>query len=568
MGVKPAVFQSGGQASQHYVPGAFSRLDFVASGNGFASINNAVILGDSRGGEPGRLMVFGSVSEARAVLRSGPLLDAVIEAFNPGGGAVPQQIGAVRVNTGVQASRMLKNGVDDMVKLTAWDWGLHGNQVQTKLEAGTDANTKKVSVVFQNQTAQVIDNVGRASFSIQYTGGGSACVMNITGTDLTTTVTGGTENLSIDLESFPTIENLVNYLNNQAGYAAAIVTGNPAELTVHLDAVTGAGIKANPYTARSDLQAIIEAFASVAWIGNVEFVGTARRVPGNDAGWVFMTGGDDGSYTLTEWESALLMLESEDVQFVGSSSPTESVHLLIKAHCEKMCSVMGKGERQYILGGAAGETVDQVLVRAKNLGRREGALCYPGIKVYDSAGNVVTRSPVFYAAKELGRQTTLALNEPATNKDVAVLDFEKTLTNAEQEKLIKGGVWCGAKTRNGRFINVRSITTTQTSLLQEVEFSMMREALFASRDLRDAIEAVFIGRPGTKGRFVDIDATFALRASQYTNNLQIFVNKPTNYLRRVVGDQVIIEYDADLVSPINFTFITAHFKVFADTTQG
>ena len=64
MGVKAAIFQSGGKISQHYIPGAFSRLDFVRGTGGLVSASNVVIFGDCRGGEPGKILWFSGPTHA------------------------------------------------------------------------------------------------------------------------------------------------------------------------------------------------------------------------------------------------------------------------------------------------------------------------------------------------------------------------------------------------------------------------------------------------------------------------------------------------------------------------
>ena len=109
--LQPAIFQSGGQASSHYIPGAYSRIDFAKSAGGLSSINNAVIAGDARGGKPNTLLTFSSLSEAKAALRSGPLLDAISHAFNPGPDYVPQRISAWRVAlSGMRSTPCLAGG--------------------------------------------------------------------------------------------------------------------------------------------------------------------------------------------------------------------------------------------------------------------------------------------------------------------------------------------------------------------------------------------------------------------------------------------------------------------------
>lgn len=676
MGVKAAVFQSGGQASQHYIPGAYSRIDFQKSAGGLSSINNAVVMGDSRGGEPNTLLWFETAAEAAAVLRSGPLLDALTKAFDPGPGYVPQRIAAWRVNPGLQASKnftKVSAGVVEVLRLIithgatgagnlsiviagaapvliavlgtdttpaqvatkiaagtfpgwtatvdagssdtvlftagavgkhtgantidpdatgvtatggitkktigyaagtytildakAWDWGLHGNQVKVKLEAGTIFG-KKLTVGFQSETPFVVDDILKNSIVIQYTGGETACALTVNGTSLFTITTTHTQELNMDLASFPTIQDVVNFINDQPGYACTLATGaQGTDLSTQLDWTAGTAIKAAPVTLTSSVQALVDAMSACPWIGagNAEYDATdaGRVMPDDIATWSYFTGGTDGAYTTSEWTASLTLLEQEDVQFIGSSATDASVHALIDQHVTDMNSVTGKSERQAILGGASGEAVSAVLTRAKNINNMAVMLTYPEFQDFDASGNVVWWSPAYYAAKLVGMATCVALNEPLTNKQVSVLGF-KSISNSDLEKLIQGGVCAGYKNSTGQFVNVRQITTYQGEELQKCEFSMVREALFIVRDLRAAVESTFVGRAMTNGLLTDVDATVNMKLTQYAD-LGLFNGNPLwwGYKRTVNGDQIIIEFNCNLTPPTNFLFITSHMAVYA-----
>jgi hypothetical protein len=567
MGVKAAVFQSGGQASQHFIPGAYSRIDFQRSAGGLSSINNAVIMGDSRGGQPNELLWFSSPSEAEAVLRSGPLLDAIKHAFSPGGGYVPQRISALRVNPGAQASKNFLKTADAVIIAKAWDWGLHGNQVKVKLENGTSSG-KKLTIQFMSETAYVVDNIGKSSFSIDYTGAEVSCTMTITSTSLTTTTATHTQELDITLANFPTVQDLVNYINDQAGYSCSVLSLTPStDLSTELDWVTAVNINdASPYAAYSNVSALIEAMEDCPWIYSAEYNVTAsgRVLPDNIATWAYFTGGTDGTYTTSEWTDSLEYLETQDIQFIGASSSDAGVHALISAHVDSMNSVTGRSERQAILGGASGETVAQVIARAEALNSMAVMLVYPEFQDWNAQNTaVVWWGPAYYAAKLIGLTTCLPLNEPLTNKVMSVLNF-KTLTNSELEQLIQGGVCAGYKNPLGLFVNVRQVTTYQGSELQKCEFSMVREALYVVRDLRNNVEQTFVGRAMTNSLLTDIDATVNLKLAQYAA-LGLFNGDPLywGYLRRVNGDQIIIEFNCHLTPPTNFIFITSHMAVYA-----
>ncbi len=572
MGIRKATFESGGQISQHAQPGGYSRLNFVKGSGGLSSSSNVVIAGDCRGGDPNKLLWFGSPSEAAEVLRSGPLLDAVRHAFSPGPGLTPQAIAAWRVNPGTRATRTHLKTAVNMITVSGWDYGLHTNQLKSKLTAGTTVG-KKLTVKFQNNDEVVTDNIYRASFEILYIGTGSACAMEITKTGLTTVCTGSTpDNLAIVFASFPTIEDLVNYINDQATYTCTIKTGVPTQKTIELDSVTGQAIKTVAYTAQSTLQAIIDAYKVMPYVGNAVYnsAATTRDVPDVDADFVYFSGAVDGAYTASEWAVSLPLLKLEDVQFIGTSSEESATHALIRAHVEECNAVTGKAERQMIVGGAAGETTAQALVRSAAIGVDSGMLAYPGFTDYDfdDMNQTKTWSPAYHAAKLLGAISVLSIPEPLTNKVLNVLGWEVKLSSTEIDALITGGVCAGIKDRSGRFVCARSVTTWQGDELQRCEFSMMRIALYVSRDLRSSVEQSFVGKTLNNSNIGKIDGVVIGKLSQYFD-LGLFNGKPSywGYRKVINGDQVNIDYDANLTPPLNFMFVTSHMHVYASTAS-
>lgn len=572
MGVNRVVFESAGQRTEHLAPGSYTRVNFEPQSGGGVSANNGVILGESKGGEPARVLYFGSPSEARAVLLGGALLEGVLHAFDPGNGYVPQRVGAMRANVGVKAAANLKFSADIMIDLTAWDWGLHGNQVKRKFEAGTAAGSHKVTVQHSTNPAEVFDNISHPSFSVQYIGAGAAATMAIGAAGLTTAV-DAVADLDIDFGSFKTVEDIVNYLNDQADYQAVLLTGDGTELSEALDHYTGADIKASAFSVKSDLQAVIDAFSRSSYIGSAVHPANValRKVPSYDAGWVYFTAGANGTADATAYTNALVAMESEDVQIVGTTSTDAAVHLLIKDHCQRMSAVEGRRERMAWVGGAVGETVDATLVRSAQLNSDLVNLAYPHFSAYDPinpALGVKDCTAAMYACKLMGMEISVAVNEPVTNKQVSILSWGKTLKKSEIEKLIQGGVTVGAKSDDGLLVTVRGVTTYQASVLQRNERSMVRESQYMARDFRAAMRGD-IGRPQTAVDTGTIRSVLISKGVEW-NNLGLVVKAADRSLIWGItisetGDAVYVEYHAYLTAPRNFIFGTANLHVLSQT---
>jgi len=569
MGVSKTIFESAGQRSEHLVPGAYTRVNYEKQAGGGVAANNAVIIGPSAGGQPNTVLYFSTPTEARATLRSGALLEAVLHAFDPGNGYTPQRIGAMRANVGAQATASLLYSATTQISLIAWDWGLHTNQLKRKFTAGTVSNTHKVQLQLASGDIQVYDNITHPSFCLQYIGAGSAASMAIDATGITVTVVGASDGLTVAFDSFTTIDDLVNYINDHATYQAVKLAGNGLELTANLDHCTGIDVKSSVTTFKSDLKAIIDTFASSGYIYSATHPSNeaTRKVPAYDSVWVYFTGGTLGTADSTAYTNSLTALEQQSVHIIGTSSTDEAIHLLIKAHCALMSSVSGKKERMAWLGGAYGETVAATVARATNLASDLVNLAYPGFTAYDpitpSLG-IKQCSAAMYACKLLGMETCLSINEPVTNKKVSVLSWAKECTKTELETLITAGVTAGGKSDSGNLITIRGVTTWQGDEVQRCERSMVREATYMARDFRAALGGD-IGRPANLVGPSTINSVLGAKAIEWYNAGLILkaADKPFVWgvTIREDGDAIYVEYHVYLTAPRNFIFGTSNLHV-------
>ncbi len=570
MGIQSTGFQSAGQRTEHLIPGVFSRSNFVREVGGGVTANRGVLIGESRGGKPNTLLFFSSPSGARDTLVSGPLLDSVLAAFSPGNDITPQYVGAMRVNPGTQSQRQLLATATPMILVKSAFYGLFANQLKMKLETGTTG--KKFTMSWKG-SEYVTDNIIRASFQILYTGAGSAAVINITKTGITTTCTGATgDNLAIDFASYSTIQDLVDFINDTGKYTCVLKSTDGKQLSTQLDSVTSADIKTGAVIMYSNVQALIDALAASPFIGSATFIdaATTRTIPTVDSGYIYFTGGTHGAITASEYSATLTALEGEDVSIIGTSATDEAIHILIKNHCVLMSSTNGRKERTFIVGGPTGETVAQATARAVNLNSKYGTLAYPGYVHYDNddSSKLKTYSPAMYAAKLLGMETILAINEPWTNKSVDVLAWEKNLTTSELETLIRAGVTAGGKSQDGRLVTIRALTTYQGSELQLCERSMVREDLYMARDIREALSAGIGSANGMSDS--SITTVFKVKASQWLA-AGLVVDGGSGAVWGIsisrVGDATYIEYHTYLTAPTNFLFATANQHVYSGSTS-
>lgn len=569
MGVRPAIFESAGKRSEHLIPGAYSRNNTVSAASGGVSSSNGVVMGQSIGGKPNVIYWFSSVAEAADVLVSGPLLEAVAHAFNPGGGYTPQKIGAMRVNPGTQSVRSLKASAVEILSVKSWAFGVHANQLKMWLKNGTLANSKRVDFSYKGSDT-ITDNIILDSFSLIYTGLGSACSVTITKTGITTTCTGAAgDDQNISFASFATIGELVSKFNDTSVYTAILLDTSSSAVTTNLDTVSGVAIKAGVTTFRSNMYALKLALEASPYVDSVTFNDTQanRIVPDVDAGYIYFSGAVDGAYTVTEWAASLTAMETEDVQMIATHSTDNAVHTLIKNHCVAMSSVTNRRERSFLLGGAIGESVDNAIVAAKAFGTHNGSYCYPNIVTNNPMTGVVeTVSAAIFACKLLGMEASVAVNEPLTWKSVDVLAWGKTLSVTDTGKLIQGGVLAGGITDDNRIAVIRAVTTNQSDDLQLCERSMVREANYMARDLRVRMTKM-VGRPDVPTSGGSEESIFIMATKDWAGSGLIYPNDNGDFYWGLSivknGDQTFIRYNVYLTAPKNFFFITANNYVYS-----
>lgn len=564
MGVDAAIFESAGKRSEHYVPGTYSRSHNITSPSGVSS-GNLCILGRSLGGEPGKLLAFSSLSEAKDVLLGGDLLEAVGHAFKGSNEYIPQKVYAMRVNNGTQSELVLKSGETSILKLKSWDYGTHTNQLKMWLDSGTNKGLS-VSILYKD-TEFTYDDISKDSIEIQYLGESETSSASVQADKLVLETGVDGESLELKWEDFPSLAELAARINDTDNFSATVLTSNAEEKTENLDTAIFSDLR-EPKVLKSELKELIDTLKNCPLIGSVEFTGGAtRNVPDKGLSYQYFAGGTVGDYSVLQWMETLEKLETEDVQIIATPITDVNVQALINEHCSSMSSVEFKKERTCWLGSPIGESDEVAIEKAKGFNSK--LVSY----VIDSAiasnpltGETETISGAMLAVKLAGMESSMAVNEPLTNKTLNVLGFEKKRTMANMSDLIKAGVVvCNPSVDNpSEYVCIRAVTTYQgKGDLISCERSMTREDLYMNRDLRSR----FITSIGTvgDGSVSSVIQTLKDAAREWAIAGYIIPNGKDNVwdIRvRVSGDKTYLEFSRYLAAPRNFVFLTATNSVY------
>lgn len=549
-------------------PAVMSKVDDSALFSRGLSVGNVLaVLGESTGGKPNTALRFGSAEEARATLVSGPLLDAIKRAFDPSNEtAAPAEIIGIRVNPATQSTLALRDATSNtVINLASTDYGLRTAQIKVKLEAG--ANTGKKITVQLGNDYYAEDDIARNAFLIRYSGGEASARMTITNTQVTLEAPNSTVVATIDLNTFNTVQKLVDRINAVSGFAASVLDGHGAKATVNgLDSVANVDVRTADYTAKADLQAIVDWFN-----GTGEGFVTATRaagagaVPANIA-FTYLSGGAEGSLTNSEWGAGFTTLQSIDVQWVTVCTATAAIHAMADAHVKFMSDV-SRQERRAIVGSASGTTDAAAIVLAKAINSDRTSLVHIGGYDYNDDGELVLYEPWIVAAMVAGAFCGLNPGSALTAKSLKLRGLERKLRNpTDTDVLLRGGVMPIEDAADGYRV-VKSISTWLTNRnYNRVEQSVGVALDYTARTVRERVKDLVgaKGSPQTLGlAAARVETALRELATPEPSGPGVLVGDAENPAYKGItvtlnGDAMKIAFQCSPVIPVNYIPVTIY----------
>lgn len=545
------------------------------------TVGNALAyVGKSTGGQPKTVLRFGNPEEAKAVLRSGELLTAVLKAFSPSAETgAPSVVNAVRVNPATQAVLALQNSVPAaVINLASANYGLSDNLTKVKIESGTVVG-KKVTVQSDVDNGYAYaDNIGRGAFSVLYGGAEATATVTVTATTVVINAPAATAVATIDLASFKTVGSIVDKINTVAGFnATALDSSENVNALNGLDFVTDQDCKTAAYAVRADLQALVKWFntyaANMVVATRVEASGT---LPANIP-FTYLASGSEGTTTNLDWSDAFAKLQTADVQWVCPVSGDAAIHAMADAHVQ-LCSTVLRRERRAVCGMVAASTDAQALDAAKALGSPRTSLVHIGYYDNDAVtGELVLKPPYLTAALIAAMFAGVNPGTPLTNKVMTVRGFERKLLNpTDTDPLILGGVLCVEDTDEG-FKVVQSISTwLANDKYNLVEQSTGAALDFTVRNVRTAVDVLRgqKGNPLLLSRAISItDSTLKELARAEPEGPGVLAGDATNPAYRNIsatleGDVTRITFECSPVVPNNYVLVTVYAKPYSGAVTG
>lgn len=558
----------------YITPGSMSKVNNTALLPAGPDVgNNLALVGHSTGGQPQVELKFGSPADAIATLNSGDLVDAIIRAFNPCDDeevGAPATISVVRVDPATQSTLALRDGAASVViNLSSTNYGLRENQLKLKIEAATGGRGQKITT--QRGTAYFVgDNIYRNAFSIQYGAGAASAVMTVNQTTVTLQAPSGTTVATIDLNVYPTIQQLVDRINTTAGFTAAVLDGNGAKPALNgLDNVTAQDVKTASYSAAADLQAIVDWFNTSGepymTAARAASVGTLPAlIP-----FTYLSGAVDGAATNTDWSNAINVLQTTDIQWVTPLSNDPAIHAMIDAHVQFM-STTGRRERRSAVGTPLATTDAAAMALGKALNSNRTSMIHLGAWDYDLTGvlsGLVLYQPFIAAAMYAAGFCGITPGTPMTGKNLNVAGLERKLRNpTDTDALLQAGIVPLEDTGTGYEV-VQSITTWLT----DQNFASREQSVgvaedYAARYIRQRVETACKGKKNGPQRLTTALSEFEtccieLAKPEEQGGPAVLVgdaNNPAykNLSAVLVGDAIALSGQLSIVLPCNYQAVT------------
>jgi hypothetical protein len=309
--------------------------------------------------------------------------------------------------------------------------------------------------------------------------------------------------------------------------------------------------------------------AIVAWINKDCTLVTAAKkgdtVAAATADWVtFETQGTNPTPTNTDWQTCIDLLDKEYVQGVVLLTADETVHAYLKGQIEFLSG--NRKERRGFYGHDLDESMDEIILRAKNLGTHRAVLVTPGIKVAVNS-EVVTKPAYFTAAAIAGMWAGADSSEPLTFDYLNCLGLEKIyLDPLELEQLIEAGV-CPIENTKAGYRVVNSVTTylmDNNVLYRELSVSTLADMM--SIELREYLEMKFVGKRKETTTPVSIENATISKLNQFVERGWL-VGDPIKGILPYRNLRVVeiplgytLDWEGSPSEPNNYILMTSHFK--------
>lgn len=379
------------------------------------------------------------------------------------------------------------------------------------------------------------------------------------------TITVSTNAVRTAHSTFPTVQRLVDRLNSLDGFTATALATDAAEFLManadYLAAISMLSVTAE-FTA--DLQRFIEGINANSQFVEASRATAATRVPANTASPVYLSGGSEGTTTITQWQEAFTLLQRRRVNIIVPLTRDPAVHSLLLSHLRARAGRLRSEANGYVgIGtGTAGAALSAFRSEIRAINSRHISAISQEMERFDPlTGEATWYPPFMLAAIAAGMQAGSAIAEPLTRKLLNVLDIRNDSSWSVEDDIdlmIDSGAMVAESVDTVGIRWVRSVTThLQSSNAAYTEMSTNESLDHCVYRLRTAIDEK-IGDRALANSAGQIKGIAADELDRLVADEVIVAWKTRSLRVDQIGDVFPTSVEVAPVNPINFVPITVH----------
>jgi hypothetical protein len=498
-----------------------------------------LLIGPANDGVPNTPLTFTSPSQAIAALNTGPLLQAVVNAFAASTHApVVNQLQVIQVNPLTQATSSIPGlGSAPALALTTTHYGAPANTSQWQLTAGTllgyQFSQQLLAAQAGGGTYPTVtqDNIGLNALALWYTGTGTDPTVTVTDSAFTVTATTSDTGDTIDLSSSLTLTQLAQQVSALAGWNATVTANNAQQTTAaFFDNVSAVAVSTSS-TAPTAITAHGFALAAYFAANPVYFTGTRPANCGaltTSATYTVASGATSPAATTTNWQAAYTTAQSaSDIGVVTPIAASTAIWDMNDAHCHYM-RTLGIGRIGYV-GDALGALLATEQQNAATLNSDRTSLAWPGLQGVDYNGNPTTFAAYESTAPQLASMRAAGVPSTAlTGQTLNATGLELPVNSATAGQATSAGVlaiYSDQTTGNAPTIAWDRTTWQASTPANKIENAMMIETDLVVATFQ-AVAAPFIGPSATAASVGDLQEDLYSAAKDLYQNQGILVVEP------------------------------------------
>lgn len=425
---------------------------------------------------------------------------------------------------------------------------------------GTDASGADVGEVFDMTAGATTPVVGTQSFD-------GIAVMALGEAAAARTITLSINAAQTDNTVFTTIQKLVDRLNSRDGFTANALVSNATTFRVDdADYAAAVSLVGSAGEFFADLYFFIEAINDGSQYIDAERASGATEVPANTSSPVYLTGGVEGTTTISEWTEAFTLLRKRRVNIIVPLTRDPAVHSLLLSHLVDRAGEIANraGEANGYVGIADSDDSAEDLADVKSqiqvLQSRHISAIIQRLQRFDPDTGEATFYPSYvHAAIVAGMQAGSAIGEPLTRKRPIATDLEDgpdwTIED-NVDQLIDFGAMVAEKVDGVGIRYVRSITThLADDNVVFTEMSANESANAAVFELRRALDTA-VGKRALNGTVATIKGLAQDQLERLVTDEFIVAFRALQVEQ--IGDVFPVSVEIAPVVPVNFIPITVH----------